>query len=104
MNCTIRYEFNGGSTSGTETFFVEEILTHHLRPNTWNGSGLKKSGFTLYGWNTKADGSGERIGLGSRVTVKDCGEITLYAEWLKQIDVSQILYREIAPGICAVTG
>lgn len=104
LNCTIRYEFNGGSTSGTETFFVEEILTHHLRPNTWNGSGLKKSGFTLYGWNTKADGSGERIGLGSRVTVQHGEKITLYAEWIKQIDGSQILYRAIAPGICAVTG
>ena len=56
------------------------------RPNTANSIDLfSRPGHTLVAWNTQPDGSGDRIGLGSRVTVPD-GNITLYAQWEKWSD------------------
>ena len=105
FDCAIDYHLNGGVFEGYAQVHTENyVLSEHLRPNTWNGVGLEKDGYTLYGWNTEKDGSGEHIGLGSRVTVPYGGKITLYAEWLKQIDESNFLYKEIAKGACAVTG
>lgn len=105
FDCSVDYDLNGGVYGAYgEVYSVDYVLTQHLRPNTWNGAGLKKDGYTLYGWNTERDGSGEHTGLGSRVTVPYGQRIKLYAEWLKQIDGSEFLYREIVSGACALTG
>ena len=105
LKCAVRYDFNGGKDadcSGTRT--VRYSLTAHHRPNTINGANVKRSGFVLIGWNTQADGNGAHIGLGSRVTVQNGEEKTLYAEWKKSIDGAQFLYREAAAGAIALTG
>ena len=74
----VTYEPNGGTG---ETCTVSYDLSNHARPNTDTGAGLfSREGYTLTGWNTAADGSGERVGLGSRVTAAP-GGVTLYAQW-----------------------
>lgn len=105
LKCTINYDFNGGfGLYGEKSKSENCVVTQHLRPNTFNGAGLYKEGFVLTGWNTCADGGGEHIGLGSRVTVADGESITLYAEWMKSIDGGEFLSRNIAPDAVALTG
>lgn len=106
FSCSVDYDFNGGRLSNynNSIYSVDYTLTQHLRPNTWNGAGLKKAGYTLYGWNTEKDGCGEHTGLGSRVTVPYGEKKVLYAEWLKQLDERNFVYTEISKGACAITG
>lgn len=86
--CTITYEPNGGE--GEQTVKTYD-LTYHLRPNADIGTGMfTRDGFVLTGWNTEPDGSGTRVGLGSRATVD--GELTLYAQWEPWTDVSEFEY------------
>ena len=75
---TISYDPNGGEGETTVKVYGTSV---HLRPNTENGQNLfQRPGYTLVSWNTEADGSGTRIGLGSRVTLKP--ELVLYAQWM----------------------
>ena len=96
--CSITY-VNGG-----ERYERDYTLTEHIRPNTWNGQELEREGCTLLGWNTAADGSGEHIGLGSRVTVEDGGHITLYAEWVEWLPESDFLFAPLGDGTVELTG
>ena len=76
----ITYEPNGGTG---ETTTVAYDTAAHLRPNTSIGADIfSREDYTLIGWNTHADGMGDRVGLGSRVSVPD-QELTLYAQWAK---------------------
>ncbi len=68
-----------------ESITVPYDTTLHNRPNTANGTLFCREGYTLESWNTCPDGSGQRIGLGSRVSVPD-GELQLYAQWQKWSD------------------
>lgn len=80
---TITYAPNGGD--GQETTLVYD-LTHHARPNTATDL-FTRDGYTLESWNTAPDGSGNRIGLGSRTAGG-----TLYAQWAKWNDASDFTY------------
>ena len=104
INCSVSYNLNGGDYEGKSELTYNYTLTEHLRPNTWNGQGIKKDGYTIIGWNTQSDGNGEHIGLGSRVTVGDGENITLYAEWVKWLPEEDFLYRTHPDGTAAVTG
>ena len=75
--CTVTYEPNGGwGETTTKTY----SMSTHPRPNSETGQRLfERPGYTLVSWNTKADGTGTRIGLGSRFTAEP-GQI-LYAQW-----------------------
>ena len=96
---TISYMVNGGNFKagdiGKESFSESGSTPYHLRKNTNIGIDIiEREGYTLIGWNTKADGSGEHIGLGSRATVQDGEEIVLYAEWAKWTDDSLFTYAD----------
>ena len=105
LKCTVNYDFNGGTDAqGSTHCTVNYSLTEHHRPNTIAGADVKRRGYVLTGWNTQADGNGEHIGLGSRVTVRDGKEITVYAEWKKSIDGGQFLYRQAVDGTISLTG
>ena len=82
--CTVTYDGNGGATADGETEVEKRYsLSVHPRPNTETGRNLfLREGYTLIGWNTRSDGKGERIGLGSRVTPAN-GQAKLYAQWAK---------------------
>lgn len=57
-----------------------------------------REGYVQTGWNTKADGSGEHTGFGSR-----CEGGVLYAEWKKETDEEEFLYTLSGEG-AIVTG
>ena len=80
----IRYEANGGVAADGSTSLVKNYsLTVHPRANTALGTDLfSREGYTLVCWNTQPDGSGERVGLGSRLTLSG-GERVLYAQWAR---------------------
>jgi hypothetical protein len=63
---------------------------------------MEHEGYTQTGWNTKADGSGIHIGLGSRVSL-NAETQTLYAEWQKWTETTKFVYTEIPLGI-SLTG
>ena len=87
----ITYDPNGGEGEATTVLYDRSL---HDRPNTSNGRGLfTREGYTLTGWNTAPDGSGQRIGLGSRVTA-DSGGITLYAQWAKWNPASDFSFTD----------
>mgnify|MGYP000012076162 FL=1 len=81
---SIRYDLNGGKflDGSEEDYYIEDYtLEHHLRANTELGTDrIYREGYSQIGWNTRADGSGEHIGLGSRATPGD-STLVLYAEW-----------------------
>lgn len=89
----IAYHPNGGSyVNGDDPekpYIVGYSLKNRLRPNTETGVGkLIRKNWVMTGWNTEPDGTGEHIGLGSRVTVEENGMINLYAEWIRQSNTS----------------
>lgn len=103
--CTVAYLANGGrSVSGGPLRESKTYdLTHHPRPNTALGTDLfVREGYTLTGWNTRSDGSGDAIGLGSRVSVPD-GTISLYAQWARWSDAADFTWERTEEGV-AVTG
>lgn len=90
INASIKYNFNDGSN---DYKIIDYTLSYHIRQNTWTATTLKRDGYTLNGWNTKEDLTGEHIGLGSRVSVDDNKTTNLYAEWVKWTDSSLFLYK-----------
>lgn len=96
----VRYSPNGGT--GEEVEQVYDLRTR-LRPNTLTDDGaFSRPGYTLTGWNTAPDGFGERVGLGSRVTVPQDG-LTLYAQWVAWSPERDFTY-EAGEGGATVTG
>ena len=90
----ITYHANGGDPlhSTEDHTTISYALDAHIRPNTDTGSDLfAREGHTLLCWNTEPDGSGTRVGLGSRVSVPE-GAIDLYAQWLKWNDIADFTY------------
>lgn len=87
----ITYDPNGGRGELTT---VSYDCSLHTRPNTSNGRDLfTREGYTLTGWNTEPDDSGDSVGLGSRVTADSEG-ITLYAQWAKWNPDSDFTYTD----------
>lgn len=83
----ICYDANGGrSLDGDPENRVKiPMVKSHIRVNTSTGVKLfTREGYTLIGWNTRADGSGEFVGLGSRVAPSE--NLTLYAVWSRWTD------------------
>lgn len=85
---TVTYEPNGGwGETTTKTY----SMSTHPRPNSETGQKLfERPGHTLVSWNTKADGTGTRIGLGSRFTAEP--GLILYAQWAKWTDAEDFRY------------
>lgn len=75
----VAYDANGGTGSAkTQNATYGENLTLN------SGSGFKRTGYTLTGWNTRKNGTGTAHALGERtknLTTKDGGTVTLYAQW-----------------------
>ncbi|MCI5699433.1 MAG: leucine-rich repeat domain-containing protein [Lachnospiraceae bacterium] len=80
---SICYYANGGRCIDRNSTDMVEIpvMQSHLRINTSIGIDMfVREGYTQIGWNTKADGSGIAVGLGSRVWPEESAE--LYAVWV----------------------
>ena len=78
----LTYHGNGGTLrTGDGDTLSREITYAHLRVNTLQGTvWFEREGWLLTGWNTRADGTGTPVGLGSRMDTSLGGE--LYAQWL----------------------
>lgn len=99
--CTVTYAANGGQPirGGALQEAKTYDLTYHARPNTALGTDLfAREGYTLTGWNTRSDGSGTAVGLGSRVSVPD-GAVTLYAQWAQSSDETDFAWEQAEDGI-----
>lgn len=101
----ICYFLNGGTFNdasyGDVDYYIEyPDLSHHLRANTSRGTLLiSREGYSLIGWNTAADGSGEHIGLGSRVTMPEDSTVFLYAEWKESAPLAAFAYETDEDGV-----
>ena len=100
----LRYEANGGAGPDGRTSVVKSCsLSAHRRANTALGTDtFRREGYTLTSWNTMPDGSGERVGLGSRVTLSG-GELVLYAQWAAWSAAEDFLWEAAEDGI-TITG
>ena len=99
---TITYDPNGAG----ERVTIPYDTSLRSRPNTANSIDLfSRPGHTLVAWNTQPDGSGERIGLGSRATVPQEG-LTLYVQWKAWSDEGDFQWsvQEGTATITAYTG
>lgn len=86
---TVTFESNGGS--GT----ISDSITGYFAPGLAGGTtitisdktcalpseGFTLNGYTLSGWNTKADGSGTSYETGASVSISNQQLTTLYAQW-----------------------
>ena len=78
----LTYHANGGQFkngfNGTDTFSA----VFYLNPVTLQDNGsFARDGYTLIGYNTKADGTGEYVTLGGRVNAYGNGALDLYCVW-----------------------
>lgn len=74
----ITFDPNGGQ--GTTTAAGSSISVPSGTKVALPSVGLIKSGFTLHGWNTKADGSGDAYSLGGAYSAGS-SDATVYAVW-----------------------
>ena len=96
----MNYDANGGKTiDGKDSFAIDYRLNNNtLNPVTMLGTYyLFRDGYTLESYNTKADGTGIRVGIGSKVDYEhfENNEITLYAQWKKWTDESNFEVEDL---------
>jgi uncharacterized repeat protein (TIGR02543 family) len=72
--CTLQYDVNGGSG-----ILPESVLVRAGASTLVGSASLTRSGYTVNGWNTKADGSGISYSAGAALMLSS--DITLYADW-----------------------
>ncbi|WII08829.1 InlB B-repeat-containing protein [Methanomassiliicoccales archaeon LGM-DZ1] len=72
----VTFSSNGGSDAGTGNSISVPAGTKVALPSV----GFTKNGYTLHGWNTKADGSGDAYDRGASYTVGSA-DSTVYAVW-----------------------
>ena len=105
---SIFYYTNGGEyLSGSNPFSPYEVaysLKHRLRPNTEIGTNrIKRDGYLLTGWNLAEDGSGERVGLGSRVTLQNDQMLSLYAMWEKYSPSEEFEVKDVGGDLSIIS-
>ncbi len=100
----MEYDLNGGvSFEGEETIMFDYRLHGlRIRPNSLvNDQYFLRDGYYLESFNTKKDGSGTRIGIGSRINTNlfDDKYIKLYCQWLKETDSKCFETNEVEEGL-----
>ena len=98
----IEYDLNGGITANGNNIIRTDSFLYtnddYLFSNSINLSQYAfKEGYVLESLNTKVDGSGTRIGIGSRINnnLFTNGALTLYCMWAKETSSSLFSYQVI---------
>ncbi len=97
---TLTYHANGGEFkngfNGTDTFSA----VFFLNPNTLQDNGsFARDGYTLIGYNTKEDGTGEYVTLGSRVNSYGKGALDLWCVWAENTPDSDFTVTADGTGV-----
>lgn len=97
---SVKYNANGGTVKGGGSQYTQKYSVVWFKcPVTLPEKGyFTRDGYTLSEYNTKPDGSGTGISLGSRVFMDDKGEIELYCIWEKQNDESDFEFSSSGSG------
>ncbi|MBO5022966.1 MAG: leucine-rich repeat protein [Clostridia bacterium] len=100
-SANIIYDPNGGKVkSGGETYNQEYSVVWFRCPNTLTAKDyFVRDGYTLVEYNTKADGTGTAVGLGSRTVIPAEGKLTLYCIWEKQNDAADFETKVSGKGV-----
>lgn len=104
----LAYHANGGvwlDGGDSEKAVDVPVTPSHPRWNTAIGTDLfERPGHTLIGWNTRPDGSGTAVGLGSRVEPEE--GLVLYAQWSPWTDSALFQWEPFGDGaaVTAYTG
>ena len=100
-SANIIYDPNGGKVkSGGETYNQEYSVVWFRCPNTLTAKDyFVRDGYTLVEYNTKADGTGTAVGLGSRTAIPAEGKLTLYCIWEKQNDAADFETKVSGKGV-----
>ena len=77
---TLTYYGNGGKTADGQT---STSVTHENNAtiSTLGSTAFTRRGYTLTGWNTQANGQGDRFNCGASVLIDSHGDNALYAVW-----------------------
>ena len=87
------YDTNGGTTKdGKSTMDTTFCLSEYKCPSTLPDKGyFTRDGYVLSEYNTKPDGTGTAVSLGSKIR-SDSSTLTLYCIWLKTNEASDFTY------------
>ena len=98
----IVYDANGGQNISGDSDRVSICYRGtHQQINTSTGTDLfARDGYTLLGWNTRADGTGQAVGLGSRTEWKE--GLVLYAQWIPWTGEADFVYKKVS-GFAVIT-
>lgn len=106
LNCsmTLVYHANGGSlASGVSSKETYSLVFYH-NPNTRPEMGyFVRDGYTLVGYNTEADGSGEFVSLGAKVNANGDATIDLYCIWAENTPEDSFTYKTSGSSV-TITG
>lgn len=101
---TLVYHANGGILSSGASDRETYSLVFYHNPNTRPEDGsFVRDGYTLVGYNTKADGTGETVSLGGRIQAFGAASLDLYCMWEENTPETDFTY-ETSSGTAAITG
>lgn len=105
----ISYDGNGGTTTQGDSKIVADFKmpNYQFSPNSIQGSRyFFRDGYVLTSWNTKSDGSGIRVGLGSKIPTSCCNKLTsqLYAIWEKETNLDCFSFVDNDDGTLSLSG
>ena len=98
---TVVYHTGEGKTSnGSDTKTVTFSLVGYHNPKTLEENGyFKRNGYTLVEYNTKEDGTGTPVSLGSRVDAEGKPSLDLWCVWQKNTDESSFKTETAMGGV-----
>jgi hypothetical protein len=99
-SAVVTYDPNGGTVvKGGETYTQKYAVTGYKCPNTLPEQGFfSRDGYTLIEYNTKADGSGTAVSLGSKIAMESLEDGKIYCVWEKQNDAADFETSVVSGG------
>lgn len=101
---TLVYDLNGGAlSSGASDREAFSLVFYHNPSTRIEDGSFCRDGYTLVGYNTKPDGTGEDVSLGGRAQADGAPTLTLYCMWEQNTPESDFAY-EVSGNTVTITG